>query len=61
MEVDQIIKTLQGIRAGLVESKMRVYRKSSWRESEKAMTIASFNDDIEAMDVAIQNMKEKVS
>lgn len=54
------IGSLKQMRKGLDEAVKKVHRKRGWRPSEKAMTVASFLEDIRALDAAIAALSAPV-
>lgn len=59
MENHEAIVELEKLREGREQLKSAVKRKRSWRESEKAFTMANYQKQITALNRAIEALKEK--
>lgn len=58
MDKKEAIQTLQEIRGKKLYALATIQRKGSWRPSEKAMTMAVVNREVEALDLSIKALGE---
>lgn len=58
MDKIEAVKTLQQIRRKKLDTLTAINRKRSWRPSEKAMTMALVNREVEALDLSIKALGE---